>query len=195
MKARARIVSSAVLAVAVVLGTAGCNLISPQATTYKYDPSDGVSGNVGDIAIRNAILIAGEEDGVLNLVFSAVNSSESSKAITLTVQLVDDKLTETAPVATGLNRFGGEDEERVIFTNASAITGTVVNVYFQYGDMEGVELRVPVLDGTLAEYEPFVVRADTSDNETIIIQGEAGKVPVPLTDAETGADTAEDTAE
>ena len=41
-----RIVLAASLALGVALGTSGCNLIQPQATTKQYDASDGVGVNV-----------------------------------------------------------------------------------------------------------------------------------------------------
>ena len=46
---KVRIVVAAALAVGISLGTAGCNLIQPQATTNPYDASDGVGINVGDL--------------------------------------------------------------------------------------------------------------------------------------------------
>ena len=59
---KARVAASIVLALAVAVGTAGCGFIAPQATTKHYDASDGVSGNVGQIDVRNAFIVT---DGVL----------------------------------------------------------------------------------------------------------------------------------
>src|SRR6185369_8499035 len=61
------------LAIAVTLGTAGCGFLAPQSTTRHYDASDGVSGNVGDIAVRNALIVTGD-GSVGNLVVTLVNN-------------------------------------------------------------------------------------------------------------------------
>ena len=67
---KVRIVVAAALALGVAFGTAGCNLIQPQATTTPYDASDGVGINVGDLSLRNLMIISDNgETG--NLLLSA----------------------------------------------------------------------------------------------------------------------------
>src|SRR4051812_15583618 len=45
---KARLAASAALALGLVLGASGCSMLTYQATTEKYDASDGVSVDVGD---------------------------------------------------------------------------------------------------------------------------------------------------
>ncbi len=190
---KARIVSSVVLAAAVALGATGCNLISPQATTYKYDASDGVSGDTGAVAVRNAILIAGKDEGVFNLVFTGVNSTD--KTVKLNVQLEVDgaKFDQTAEIKPGVNNFGGKDEEKIVFEDVEALVGSIVITYFQAGDDPGVELDVPVLDGTLDEYKPFVLdRGFTTKNSSNTTTDKATSAPSnPTATAEPTAEPAQ----
>ena len=74
---RRRIAAAAVLAAVLALGTAGCTFISPQATLIKYNPSDGVSLNVGAVQLRNAFVISpkGTDASFVGVV---INSSKSS---------------------------------------------------------------------------------------------------------------------
>ncbi len=72
---RRRIAATAVLAIGLALATAGCTLLAPQATLIKYDPSDGVSANVGQLQVRNALVISPKgTDGTLVGVF--INTSK-----------------------------------------------------------------------------------------------------------------------
>src|ERR1700710_1284550 len=72
---KARVAASVALALAVAFGTAGCGFVAPQATTKHYDASDGVGGTVGQIDVRNAMIITDASDGTVgNLVVTLVNN-------------------------------------------------------------------------------------------------------------------------
>ena len=46
----------------VVLGTTGCSMISPQATTIPYSAADGVNVPAsGPLKVRNALFVANED--------------------------------------------------------------------------------------------------------------------------------------
>ena len=151
---KARLIASVVLAATVVLGTSACNLISPQTTTKQYDASDGVSGRIGDLVIRNAVVIS--EDGETgNLLVSITNSGDSES---LTIKWGDDfsEGTETRIPGDATTSFGTEEEDPILLEGIDAEPGSLLTMFFQYGDETGVEIFVPVLDGTLPEYSEFV---------------------------------------
>ncbi|MBG6239156.1 hypothetical protein IWX78_002135 [Mycetocola sp. CAN_C7] len=149
---KARLIASVVLAASVVLGTSACNLISPQSTTEHYDASDGVSGRIGDLKLRNAVIISGDgTDG--NLLLSITNSGVSQN---LTVQFGDGESLVTGIPRQSTVSFGAEDEDPILLEGIDTKPGALLPVYFQYGDETGVELLVPVLDGSLEEYSEFV---------------------------------------
>lgn len=150
---KARLIATVVLAASVVLGTSACNLISPQSTTKEYDPSDGVSGRVGDLKLRNVVIITGDgEDG--NMLVSVTNTGGAHN---LQIQFGDDSETVEAVIPKESTvSFGTEEEDPILLEGIDTEPGALLPVFFQYGDETGVELLVPVLDGTLGEYTEFV---------------------------------------
>lgn len=157
---KARVAASVVLALTVAFGTAGCGLIAPQATTKHYDASDGVSGSVGTVDVRNAIIVTDASGGTVgSLVVTLVNTGTTAQKVTVTA---GDKSTDPATVTVdaGQTKQIGNDPEstsgNVFFTPFSSIPGSLYPVYFQYGDQTGVQLQVPVLDGGLSEYKGLV---------------------------------------
>ena len=151
---KARIVASIALAGALALGTAGCNLIAPQATTKHYDASDGVGVTVGKIDVRNALIIS--DDGeVGNLVFSVANQDERAHTVLIEIEGVDEKLQVLAKP--GLTTFDGKNgDDPVRIENLGAKPGAVIRVFFQYGSETGADALIPILDGTLSEYSDLV---------------------------------------
>jgi len=148
--------ATVVVAAGILLGTTGCNLYAPQATTIKYDASDGVSGDVGDLAIRNAMLITADGENA-NLVVHVVNSSDEDIDLLVQYEGVDEKVDTSVLIeANSTTEIGTTDGENVGIESLNASAGSLFPVYFQYGDLTGTELLVPVLDGTLTEYSTLV---------------------------------------
>ncbi|MFF2275319.1 hypothetical protein [Agromyces sp. NPDC058126] len=156
---KARLAASAALALGVALGASGCSMLTYQATTEHYDASDGVSANVGDLDLRNILVVS--DDGVDGtLVLTIVNNGEDD--VDLDVQ-VDGGDTVTIPVdagatvAFGTDAVEGLDEvEPIVLEGIDTDPGSLLPIYFQYGSAEGIEKQVPVLDGRLPEYESLV---------------------------------------
>lgn len=155
---KARLAASAALALGVALGASGCSMITYQATTEHYDASDGVSANVGDLDLRNILVVS--DDGVDGtLVLTIVNTGEDD--VDLDVQVDGDTVTipvdAGATVAFGTDAVEGLDEvEPIVLEGIDVEPGSLLPIYFQYGSAEGVEKQVPVLDGRLPEYESLV---------------------------------------
>jgi hypothetical protein len=148
--------ATVVVAAGILLGTTGCNLYAPQATTIHYDASDGVSGDVGDLAIRNAILLT-EDDENGNLLVHVVNSSAEDVELLVQYEGVDEKVDQTITVpGNSTTEIGVDGGESVAVESPDATAGSLFPVYFQYGDFTGTELLVPVLDGSLAAYSTLV---------------------------------------
>jgi hypothetical protein len=151
---KARLAASAVLALGIALGGSGCAMLTYQATTEKYDASDGVSADVGALDVRNVLVVS--DDGVEgNLVLSVTNTGTDDE--TLSVQLVDAGDTFEIDVDGGETvSLGSLDQDPLLIENLDAEVGGLVSVYLQAGSAEGVEINVPVLDGGLPEYEDLV---------------------------------------
>lgn len=179
---KARVAASVVLALAVAFGTAGCGLVAPQATTKHYDASDGVSGSVGTIDVRNAIIVTDAAGGTVgSLVVTLVNTGSTAQRVAVTA---GDQSTEPAYVtvdAGQTKQVGTEPESdsgNVFFTPFSALPGSLYPVFFQYGSQTGVQLQVPVLDGGLSEYKDLVPPTPTP-TPTATATPSATETPVP----------------
>jgi hypothetical protein len=147
---KARLAASAVLAVGLVLGASGCSMLTYQATTEHYDPSDGVSADVGDLDLRNILVVSEDgEDG--NLVMTVVNTGDEDAELGVQVGEGGGQ-TLIVEVEAGATVSLGGDEEPLLLEGIDTEPGSLVPIFFQYGSAEGIEKLVPVLDGRLPEY-------------------------------------------
>ncbi|GAB2519962.1 hypothetical protein [Paramicrobacterium agarici] len=156
---RSRFAAIVVLAAAVALGTSGCGLLAPQATTIHYDASDGVSGSVGDVDVRNALIIAGEDGAVGHLVVTLINNGTSSHSVT--IEFADGTSTDVMIEADEVFTFSADAErddeyENIVIDPLTVQVGSTTEVFFQYGTETGVTLDVPVYTGELEEYSTLV---------------------------------------
>jgi len=154
---RRRFFAPLALAAAVITGSTGCTLGAQIATMKQYDPSDGVGVNVGDLALRNILLISNER-GEANLVMTVVNNS--GEDISLNVQYDDGDTRETSalsiPGFPQRTRVGDIPAQGIVVSASRLVNGGLFPIYFEYGDVPGELVFVPVLDGTLTEYELLV---------------------------------------
>ncbi|HET8780762.1 MAG TPA: hypothetical protein VFM66_11860 [Agromyces sp.] len=148
---KARLAASAALAIGLALGASGCSMLTYQATTEEYDASDGVSADVGDLDLRNILIVS--DDGVDgNLVMTVINTSEEDATLGVQVGTGGGEVTEIEVAGGETLVLGSEDDEPVLLEGIDAEVGGLLPLYFQYGDAEGVEKLVPVLDSRLPEY-------------------------------------------
>lgn len=154
----ARTAASVILASALLVGTSGCVFVTNKATLIQYDPSDGIGASVGDVKVRNALGIIGEDGKAISLMVTLVNSSDRGVKVSLQFESGGEKTTEARYVGAGEalslgNEPGGE---QLLILNPDVAAGELLPVYVQYGANEGVQMLVPVLDATgdYAELSP-----------------------------------------
>lgn len=180
MKIRA--VAAAALALAIGVGLTGCNMISPQRTEMKYDPSDGISADLGGVSVQNALLLTTESSSDANFVFTAVNVTDEDATVTAKVgsSTVENSITANENVLqVGYGEAGPE------IVSGDFVTGTTIEVTFtsEYSDAEGnaqtgeQTVLVPILGsedegGVLEEYA------------TLLPEAPAEETPAPTTEAE-----------
>jgi hypothetical protein len=151
---KVRIVVAAALAVGVAFGTAGCNLIQPQATTKPYDASDGIGVNLNGLDLRNLILISDNgETG--NLLLSATNSS--GKDVKLHIGFVSGGTAVDGHVEVPSNdkvatSWGSGEEDRIVLGGINTIPGGLLEITFE-ANGETKTALVPVLTSAQPEYE------------------------------------------
>jgi hypothetical protein len=148
---RARFAATIVLAVGVVMGTAGCNLVAPIGTLSNYDASDGVSGTVGKLDVRNAILIS-DNGQQANLLVTFVNNGATDIKVEVQHGAVTKSNSFVTIPAGQVKKVGDEGQTHVQFADINTQPGSMTPVYFQYGARTGLKLLVPVLTNAMSEY-------------------------------------------
>ncbi len=154
---RARLAASAVLVALLAVGTTGCTFITDQATTTKYDPGDGISAAMGDIQIVNALLVTADGE-TASLLINIVNHSAFGATVNVQYENADNaKVNETIHVnADSVKSLGGKDASTLILNGVDAPAGGLFPVFFQYDDVTGQQLLLPVLapNGEYASLAP-----------------------------------------
>ena len=161
MKVRA----GAVVAIAalIALGVSAC---TPIATLKQYDPSDGVSAKVGDVKVLNALVLtkAGANG---NLLFSAYNPSDELVQLSVQYDADGTKQTKVATLLPDVTTdFGYGKKGQFFLPGLNTKAGSLVDIYFQYGDEEGKQITVPVLDGGLPQYSDLLPSATPTPTAT-----------------------------
>jgi len=151
----ARRAASVILAGALALGMSGCSFFATQATLIKYQPSDGVAATVGNVEVRNALALSSDGKDA-SLVLSLVNSGERTIVNFQYTNSDGEKVTEAVVTPSGLSSLGNLTDPKLILTGVDVQLGSLLPVYVQEGTDPGVGMLVPVMDGTLPEYEPLV---------------------------------------
>lgn len=148
---KTRIAPALALAAAVALGTTGCGLIVPQATTYEYAPSDGIDIDLPGVDVRNLLLVAGPSS--TNVVFTGVNNGDADERVTLNIaQEGSQSANKVFTVEPGVTAFGVDDQEILELT---LDPGSMVTAFVASNGTE-IERQVPVVDGSLDEYSELV---------------------------------------
>jgi hypothetical protein len=156
-KVRTRIASSLAAAVVTVLTLTGCGFVTPVATMDPYDPSDGVGADIGDLALRNILLIA-NDNREATLIMTVVNRADDDIVLNLQYGDADVRVTESITLPGGDTRtnVGDDPGTTVVVSDPNKTIGALFPIYFEYGSVPGEVVMVPVLDGSLPEYELYV---------------------------------------
>lgn len=150
-KATARNVAVAGLAAVALLGATGCSAINQQATTLQYAPSDGIVANVGEAELRNIALISSAPDAEARYIGAVSNASEEPLEVVLTVEGTSTRLS----VPGGEMLELGEPENEHVIPGHGSFPGGMAESTVEVGGVSQ-DVKIPVLDGTLPEYRPFV---------------------------------------
>lgn len=143
-----RTAAATAAAVVVALAATGCNILTPQATTIDYDPSDGISGQTGTVEFHNAILVGEPEGDALSLLVTFTNSGE---ATSVEVRTGDE--TQQVRVSEGVTTYGFPDEQQLVFSADDITFGALQNVSFQADGAAPTGVQVQLISTELIGYE------------------------------------------
>lgn len=158
-----RYASAATLGLALALGTAGCNMITPQATTLSYTPTDGRLTEAGMVSVRNALLVVDQQDvtqGHLSAAF--FNHREGSTQ--LTIQVGDVRVNVELPP--GLTTFGNEGQQLLVSLPKDTVPGQTVNASFTEQGAEAVTTELQVFSSDLVGFEHLAPEPSPSPEPT-----------------------------
>lgn len=152
-----RALAATAVAASLLLGTTGCGIFVESATLKPYAASDGVNIDVGELKLRNVLVIT-DESGDGSLIGTIVNDADMAQSVNVELRN-NDGSNGILPAFPGNTILGVKDSTAVLFVGAGLEAGQYIDVYVQYGSYDGVLATVPVLDGTDPIYAPFTPAA------------------------------------
>ena len=145
-----RLTSIALIA-AVAASLTGCSLQRDVESLQPYAPSDGVNLTLENLKARNVLIIQGE-GGKAVLIGSFINSTNGE--INANIQTTDsngEARVASFNVAAGQKFDIGYNGVEGLALDLTATPGSMHAVYLSDGS-DPIQMLVPVMDGTLAEY-------------------------------------------
>jgi hypothetical protein len=146
---------AAVAAVLTVFALAGCSLSREVASLDPYAPSDGVQLDLPEIKARNLMFVS---DGKGNSVLIGSFINATSEKVTAQLETMDSNgeviITEVTIDGGGKFDLGynGTEGKELYLTE---LPGSMHPVYLRVTGNPS-QMLVPILDGTLEEYRPFI---------------------------------------
>ena len=149
------------LAASAVAATAGCSVTNAQSTSMYYVAGDGAEARLSStVTVSGVMFLAEDADSPGTLIARVVNSGTD----TATVQFQGQDVNLSVDVDPGRTVAVGPDgDEELLLDRMGYVPGSQVPMLVGLPDGSGQdELRVPVLDGGLAEYADLVPTADAA---------------------------------
>lgn len=147
-----------------LLSLTGCGYINPQQTSQQYSPADGTRTDLGPLQLRNFIIVsdgAGKPGRVLGAVYNT-----SSKDVVLTIKGTDGAQTQV-PVKPNSHTMLNDSAAAAILNPAGAAPGAIAEVTIsESGTHQDAKFKVPVMDGTIVDYKPYLPTPTASSTAT-----------------------------
>ncbi|MCC9146643.1 MULTISPECIES: hypothetical protein [unclassified Arthrobacter] len=141
-----------------MLGSAGCSAVNEQATTREYSPSDGIVQDVGDLQLRNILVVSHGFGEPGRLIGTVVNDSDNTQAFTLAVG--GSTLSWSLPAGDKVI-FEDESEDKVNVSTVEDEPGTGIDAQLKVSG-ETTALNIPVVNGDQADYRPYLPAGSTA---------------------------------
>ena len=137
-----------------LLSVTGCGYINPQQTSEQYAASDGTQADVGPLQLRNMMIISAGEDKPGRVIGAVYNTS--SEDVTLTIDGAGGSQTQV-PVKQNSYTLLNDSTDEAILSTTGGSPGSLVEVSItEDGTNQNTTFKVPVLDGTIADYKQYL---------------------------------------
>lgn len=168
-----RIAATALLA-ALTLTTSACSLSGNVASLQPYSPSDGQQVNLENVVARNFMYLV-SDSGNGFLIGSLVNRGTDNRFVK--IQYIDPNTQDATDyfveVPAGSKLDFGYNGNPAISLPVVEVPGQTALMYFLESDTVNATMKVPVLDGTLAEYRALIEVLDQQVQQEAVLEEEA----------------------
>ncbi len=175
-------VRSAAALAGAVLALSGCQAASPIQTDVPYQPADGVSVDLGEVQIRDLLVVAAAKGGVGTLSGVMVNKGNDPVTVTFTTGPGAGDVASGFVPAGGQARLSGvEGAPPVTIASIDAAPGDMIRVIISTPAAGAPEVSVPVLlpTGYYAGLTPAPVETTPEPVETTPAPDQTTPAPVP----------------
>jgi hypothetical protein len=146
---------AALAALVTVFALTGCSLSREVASLDPYSPSDGVQVDLPELKARNVLFVS-DAEGNSVLIGSFLNTTDATLVAQLETMDSNGEVVFTDITIPAEGKFdlgyNGTEGKRLFLTE---LPGSMHPVYIRAGG-DPTEMLVPILDGTLEEYRPFI---------------------------------------
>ncbi len=143
------------LVIATIAGAAlavtGCSAVNPITTSQKYAASDGLQADLGSVTALNLLLVS-EGDGEQAVLIGALYN-HTADVVTVQISIDGSQIQSVDVPAFTTATLGTGESDEVVAGVASAAPGFIADVSMRTVDAGLVQTPVPVVDGTLPEYQ------------------------------------------
>jgi hypothetical protein len=147
-----------------LLSVTGCGYLNAQQTTHQYSASDGTRTDLGPLQLRNFLVVSEGEDKPGRVIGAVYNSS--SNDVKLTISGAGGSQTEVSVKKNSYTLLNESADEAILSTTGAA-PGTLVEVTIREdGTNQNAKFKVPVMDGTLADYKKYLPASEPTDTAT-----------------------------
>ncbi|MFJ5957668.1 hypothetical protein ACIQC5_17140 [Paenarthrobacter sp. NPDC092416] len=141
-----------------LLSVTGCGFVNAQQTSHQYSASDGIKADLGQLQLRNILIVASGENQPGRVIGAVFNKSSSDA--TLTISGSNGAQTEI-PVKANSETYLNDDADAAVLSSAGTIPGGLTPVTIRSGS-DSAKINVPVVDGTLPEYAKYLPSTPSS---------------------------------
>jgi len=161
-----RSITATLMLAALTLGTSACSITGNVASLQPYSPSDGQQVDLDAVKARNFIYLV-SDSGNGFLIGSMVNSSNEDRVVKL--QYINSSTQERSDyyfeVPAGSKIDFGYNGSAAIQVPVIERAGQTAQFFLLESDTVNGSMRVPVLDGTLAEYRSLLEQLEAAQLE------------------------------
>lgn len=140
---RGRRIVAALSTLALPVVLAGCAVFSPMATENIYNPGDGANLSLGDVEVRDILVVGTEEGGPATIVAYVVNNGDEPVTLDFATASGGSASVDVEPGAA--QQISVPGEEGVTLDSLDVRPGAVVPLQIQAGEGAPAQVNVPTV--------------------------------------------------